>query len=39
VLAGVAGLALATPLAAAGLVLVRELYVTGTLKQPKRAPD
>lgn len=29
-LAGVAGLALATPLAAAGLVLVRELYVKDT---------
>jgi predicted PurR-regulated permease PerM len=35
VLAGVAGLALATPLAAAGLVLVRELYVKDTLEQPK----
>ncbi|MDR6306058.1 putative PurR-regulated permease PerM [Nitrobacter vulgaris] len=39
VLAGVAGLALATPLAAAGLVLVRELYVKDTSGQPKTAPS
>lgn len=38
VLAGAPGLALATPLTAAGLVLVREIYVKDTLEQPQRAP-
>lgn len=38
VLAGAAGLALATPLTAAGLVLVRELYVKDILEQPQDLP-
>lgn len=37
VLAGVSGLALATPLTAAGFVLVRELYVRDMLEEPREA--